>query len=149
MAATTTLSPLASLHRIAAPFSPLSTTKTTTLRSRSHLTTNHSPRFPSTPPPITNRFPVRASMVSRLQSASRIVEDFDPRIPIEDAVTPPSSWYTDPAFYEFELDRVFYRGWQAVGYAEQVREVDDYFTGRIKVKIIKPWPSIIQIYLQI
>ncbi|GAB2219093.1 hypothetical protein Droror1_Dr00006721 [Drosera rotundifolia] len=131
MAATTTLSPLVSLHRIASPFSPLSTTKTTTLRSRSHLTTNHSPRFPSTPPPITNRFPVRASMVSRLQSASRIEEDFDPRIPIEDAVTPPSSWYTDPAFYEFELDRVFYRGWQAVGYAEQVREVHDYFTGRL------------------
>ncbi|OMP06320.1 hypothetical protein CCACVL1_01629, partial [Corchorus capsularis] len=44
-----------------------------------------------------------------------MVRQFDPKIPIEEAVTPPTSWYTDPSFYDFELDRVFYKGWQAVG----------------------------------
>lgn len=45
----------------------------------------------------------------------KIVEQFDPRIPIEKAVTPPSSWYTHSSFLSLELDRVFYRGWLAVG----------------------------------
>lgn len=42
-------------------------------------------------------------------------DEFDPELPIEEASTPPSSWYTDPSFLDLELDRVFYRGWQAVG----------------------------------
>lgn len=44
-----------------------------------------------------------------------LVHHFNPKIPIEKAVTPPSSWYTDHSFFHLELDRVFYRGWQAVG----------------------------------
>lgn len=52
---------------------------------------------------------------SSLGTASSAVDDFNPEIPIEEAITPPSSWYTDPSFLELELDRVFYRGWQAVG----------------------------------
>ncbi|GKV11250.1 hypothetical protein SLEP1_g22516 [Rubroshorea leprosula] len=63
--------------------------------------------------------------------AQRLVLDFDPKIPIEKAVTPPSSWYTDPSFYSLELQRVFYRGWQAVGYTEQIKEPHDFFTGRL------------------
>ena len=41
--------------------------------------------------------------------------EFDPAVPLDSAVTPPSGWYTDPAFLQLELDRVFLRGWQAVG----------------------------------
>ncbi|EOY05292.1 Choline monooxygenase (CMO-like), putative isoform 3 [Theobroma cacao] len=63
--------------------------------------------------------------------AQTMVREFDPKIPIEKALTPPSSWYSDPSFYAFELDRVFYRGWQAVGYSEQIKEAHDYFTGRL------------------
>ncbi|KAH1037991.1 hypothetical protein J1N35_039734 [Gossypium stocksii] len=63
--------------------------------------------------------------------AHKIVREFDPKIPIEKAITPPSSWYTDPSFYAFELDRVFYRGWQAVGYTEQIQEHRDFFSGRL------------------
>lgn len=44
-----------------------------------------------------------------------LVHQFNPKIPIEEAVTPPTSWYTDPSFFQLELDRIFYRGWQAVG----------------------------------
>lgn len=47
--------------------------------------------------------------------AQKLVDEFDPKIPLEKAVTPPSSWYTDPSFFALELDRVFCRGWQAVG----------------------------------
>lgn len=64
-------------------------------------------------------------------SALRLVQEFDPKIPIEEADTPPSSWYTDPSFYSLELDRVFYRGWRAVGYVDQIKDPHDYFTGRL------------------
>ncbi|KAL2553918.1 choline monooxygenase [Forsythia ovata] len=47
--------------------------------------------------------------------ARKLVQEFNPKIPIEEAWTPPSSWYTDPDFYSLELDRVFYRGWHPVG----------------------------------
>ncbi|XVF47583.1 hypothetical protein PTKIN_Ptkin03bG0121100 [Pterospermum kingtungense] len=63
--------------------------------------------------------------------AEKMVREFDPKIPIEQALTPPSSWYTDPSFYALELDRVFYRGWQAVGYTEQIKEPHDFFSGRL------------------
>ncbi|CAN0901379.1 Choline monooxygenase, chloroplastic, partial [Linum grandiflorum] len=60
-----------------------------------------------------------------------LVDEFDPSIPIEKALTAPSSWYTDSSLYEFELSRVFYRGWQAVGYTDQIKEPRDFFTGRL------------------
>jgi len=47
--------------------------------------------------------------------SQKLAQQFNPNIPIEKAVTPPSSWYIDPSFFNLELDRVFYRGWQAVG----------------------------------
>ncbi|XVE71935.1 hypothetical protein DITRI_Ditri10aG0191100 [Diplodiscus trichospermus] len=68
---------------------------------------------------------------SSSREAQKIVREFDPKIPIEQAITPLSSWYTDPSFYAFELDRVFYRGWQAVGYTEQIKEPHDFFSGRL------------------
>ncbi|XP_021616862.1 choline monooxygenase, chloroplastic isoform X2 [Manihot esculenta] len=69
--------------------------------------------------------------ISRDSHYQKLVDEFDPRIPIEKALTPPSSWYTDPSFYEYELHRVFYGGWQAVGYTEQVKDPGDFFTGRL------------------
>ena len=39
--------------------------------------------------------------------------DFDPSIPIEEASTPPSAWYTDSGFHELERWLVFRRTWQA------------------------------------
>lgn len=50
-----------------------------------------------------------------LSKARLLVDEFNPKIPVEKAVTPPSSWYTDPSFLQLELDHVFYKGWQAVG----------------------------------
>lgn len=74
------------------------------------------------------------SSTSRLDislDAQKLVEEFDPKIPIEKALTPPSSWYTHPSFLALEFDRVFSRGWQAVGYTDQIKEPHDFFTGRL------------------
>ncbi|KAL0302403.1 UNVERIFIED_CONTAM: Choline monooxygenase, chloroplastic [Sesamum angustifolium] len=82
-----------------------------------------------------NSFPVKSSSMQGIsgdeRKVRRLVQEFNPKIPIEEAVTPPSSWYTDPDFYSLELDQVFYRGWQPVGYTEQVKEPHEFFTGRL------------------
>jgi hypothetical protein len=63
------------------------------------------------------RRPIRPLFCSASDDVSlqQLLHQFDPKIPIEEAVTPPSSWYTDPSFFDLELHRLFYRGWQAVG----------------------------------
>ncbi|KAF5456416.1 hypothetical protein F2P56_025905 [Juglans regia] len=66
-----------------------------------------------------------------LHQAQKMVNQFDPKVPIEEAVTPPSSWYKHPSFLELELHRVFYRGWQAVGHIQQIKDPHDFFTGRL------------------
>lgn len=60
-----------------------------------------------------------------------LVKEFDPTIPLDKAVTPPSSWYTHSAFLHLEMERVFSRGWQAVGFLGQVENPRDFFTGRL------------------
>ncbi|KAK7291851.1 hypothetical protein RIF29_07334 [Crotalaria pallida] len=61
----------------------------------------------------------------------KLAHHFNPKIPIEEAVTPPTSWYTHPSFFHLELDRVFYTGWQVVGSTEQIKDPLDFFTGRL------------------
>lgn len=64
----------------------------------------------------------------RVEEALR---EFQRRAPIEEASTPPSAWYTDAAFADFEIDRVYGRGWQAVGRVSQVENPGSFFTGRV------------------
>ncbi|KFK29548.1 hypothetical protein AALP_AA7G148200 [Arabis alpina] len=75
--------------------------------------------------------PNSSSRIFAVSEISKLVTEFDPEIPLERASTPPSSWYTDPRFYSFELDRVFYGGWQVVGFSEQIKDNRDFFTGRL------------------
>ncbi|RRT83037.1 hypothetical protein BHE74_00005532 [Ensete ventricosum] len=90
---------------------------------------------------ISSPSPSTETGISRAQQ--RMVEAFNPEIPLAEAITPPSSWYTDPSFLALEFDRVFFRGWQAVGnfsslnlektllcYTEQIERPHDFFTGR-------------------
>ncbi|CAH8302912.1 unnamed protein product [Eruca vesicaria subsp. sativa] len=72
-----------------------------------------------------------SSRVFSACSISNLVEEFDPEILVERALTPPSSWYTDHQFYRYELDHVFYGGWQAVGYTDQIKDNRDFFIGRL------------------
>lgn len=56
---------------------------------------------------------------------------FDPRLPIEQASTPPYTWYTDPEIFSYEKNDIFEQGWMAVGRLDQVSKPGDYFTGEI------------------
>ena len=61
------------------------------------------------------RVAAAARAAAESDHARRLVAEFDPAVPLEAAVTPPSGWYTDADLLRLELDRVFLRGWQAVG----------------------------------
>jgi choline monooxygenase len=61
-------------------------------------------------------------------SVKDIVETYHPDLPLAEASTPPSSWYTDPRIFELEKQTVFARSWQVVGRADQLREPGQYIT---------------------
>ena len=43
----------------------------------------------------------------------------------------PNHFYTDPAVYEMEKDKLFYRTWQYVGHVSKLQNPGDYLTARI------------------
>jgi choline monooxygenase len=53
---------------------------------------------------------------------------FDPRLPLAEAHTIPSDWYTDPARIPLEHEHVFARSWQCVGRAEQLTKPGNFLT---------------------
>ncbi|KAI7752176.1 hypothetical protein M8C21_027368 [Ambrosia artemisiifolia] len=80
---------------------------------------------------INTHQPNHSSFISSQHSPLSLVQQFNPNIPIQEAITPPSSWYTSPEFLSLELDQVFFKGWQAVGCTAQVQESNSFFTGRL------------------
>ena len=64
-------------------------------------------------------------------SAGEEIARFDPSLPIEEAWTPPASWYRSSAIAELERERVFHRHWIAVGPIDRVQKPGDFFTGEI------------------
>jgi len=61
---------------------------------------------------------------------------FDPGVPIEEAWTPPSSWYTDTQIFAREQERVFRRTWQPVARIAELEQVGAYTSG---VLAGEPW----------
>jgi choline monooxygenase len=59
------------------------------------------------------------------------IRRFDPELPIEKAHTPPYTWYTDPKIFDEEKHQIFEKSWLAVGRADQVDDVGNYFTGQV------------------
>ncbi|MBA4065780.1 MAG: aromatic ring-hydroxylating dioxygenase subunit alpha [Isosphaera sp.] len=57
------------------------------------------------------------------EEAARLALDLDRGVSL------PASWYTDPAVLAREHDRIFRRGWQYVGRADQLARPGDYVTG--------------------
>jgi len=47
------------------------------------------------------------------------------------AWTLPSHFYTDPAIFKAEEERIFRRSWQVVGHREQAKDAGDYFTTQL------------------
>ncbi len=54
---------------------------------------------------------------------------FDPDLPLERASSPPSSWYTDPAFHALEQRAVFGRRWLFVCRSDQVAGPGSWASG--------------------
>ena len=69
-------------------------------------------------------------------SLLREIERFDPRIPIEEAWTPPASWYTSPDFHRLESRALFGRTWQPVARLDELERPGDHASGRLAGE---PW----------
>ena len=61
----------------------------------------------------------------------KIIENYDPEAPLNEASTPPASWYSDPQFFELEQRTVFSDSWQVVDLSKQVREPGHYITCKV------------------
>ncbi len=61
----------------------------------------------------------------------KLVNTYNPQTVLWKASTPPSSWYTDPRFFEVEHRTIFHRSWQLAGRSEQVRDPGQYITWEI------------------
>jgi len=59
------------------------------------------------------------------------VESFDASKPIEQASTPPASWYTSPSFFKLEKESVFRFSWFPVARLEQLQKAGDYVAGEL------------------
>ncbi|CAH1783946.1 unnamed protein product [Owenia fusiformis] len=62
---------------------------------------------------------------------SKEVAVFDSSKSVESAVTPPSSWFIDPLFYQMEKSSILRKNWIAVGRTDQVNDVGKFITGSI------------------
>lgn len=57
---------------------------------------------------------------------SQLVASYDPNKPLEQASTPPSLWYTDKTFADFEKDAVFGGNWLVAARVEQLKTSGQY-----------------------
>ena len=56
---------------------------------------------------------------------------FDPQVPLSRASTPPASWYTDPKFFDLEIQQIFGRNWLIAARADQVDAPRKFICGEI------------------
>jgi choline monooxygenase len=61
----------------------------------------------------------------------KIVDDYDPNLPLDHAWTIPASWYVNKELYEHELKSVFSNTWQFAARKEQVASPGQYVTSDI------------------
>jgi choline monooxygenase len=65
------------------------------------------------------------------QSLLEIIDSYNADAPLEEALTIPAPWYTDPNLYNLELQTVFANSWQPAARVDQVREPGRYVTSEI------------------
>ena len=69
---------------------------------------------------------------SRVATAVKgVLKNYNPKLTLSAASTPPSSWYTDARIFELEHRAVFSRAWHMLGRADQMRKPGEYVTGEI------------------
>jgi choline monooxygenase len=59
------------------------------------------------------------------------IKKWNPNIPINNATTPPSTWYIQPEFLTLESKSVFFQNWIPVGRIEQLKEKGSFISGNI------------------
>lgn len=59
------------------------------------------------------------------------LEGFDPKISVEEAFTPPNSWYSSQEFHEKEIEKVWKKNWMCVDNFFNFKEPGDYKTGKV------------------
>ena len=64
-------------------------------------------------------------------SFREIIANYNPSAPLNEASTPPSSWYSDPRILELEQRTVFANSWQLVGRIDQLCAPGQYVTCEI------------------
>ena len=62
---------------------------------------------------------------------TRELERFDPTVAIDEAWTPPASWYVEPAILALEAEKVFARHWIVAARADQVVDPGSYVAGEL------------------
>ncbi|SVB56552.1 uncharacterized protein METZ01_LOCUS209406, partial [marine metagenome] len=50
-----------------------------------------------------------------------LIDAYNPALPLQKAVTPPSAWYVDEAFAKFENDAIFGQNWLVAGRVDQLQ----------------------------
>lgn len=64
-------------------------------------------------------------------TAKNEILKFNPEIQLEEAITPPSSWYLSKEIFELESQKVFKRNWIGLCGDYQLQQNGNYFTGEI------------------
>ena len=83
-------------------------------------------------PEMANRESPFAAACKTAQDLGNLAEEvrrFDPGLPLDDALTPPASWYTEPGFLDLERETVFRGSWQYAGRSSLLQRPGDFFTG--------------------
>jgi choline monooxygenase len=74
------------------------------------------------------------------------------RASLEQGYTLPAEWYTDPAFFAAERQRIFRHCWQYVGLTEQVTRTGDFFTtwlGEVPVVVVRDAPDTLRAFVNV
>lgn len=93
---------------------------------------------PVAPGTVVNDFaiPIRApagiSSTSTAELIDILTRGFNPSLPVTEASTPPSEWYTQAEWQAVEKDTIFKRNWIPVGRVDQLQKPGDFFTGHMR-----------------
>ena len=71
---------------------------------------------------------------------------------VERGYTLPAGWYSDPAVYRLEQERIFRRTWQYAGHVSKVAEPGDYFTclaGEVPVVVVRDHDGAINAFVNV
>jgi len=77
----------------------------------------------------------KAKFNTKVKARSQFVDDeikkFYNSTPIEEAMTPPSSWYLNKEFYDYEMEKVFKNNWLGMCSDTQLKKPGDFISGEL------------------